>query len=955
MHGTRCLRCVLFGLVLLACVQLVGAEPTVIPLPAPASDFAVDDTNGTTAIVYSEQNKVVFYPKLWRGLDGAKEVTVGKAPVSVVFKRTHNGSLFVVVSKDDSRIFVIDATTLEPLKEATLSLSAVHQVRTSSNPADPYVYYCGGGGHDSRVAQFDTETMEDHGAVQIGGMGDSVASAFVSADGSALYTLGPWSPRGFQCYRIAPRSNPRDPTVASQVTYEHDSRGGYVPDRFSTSVAAGTKIYSPDLRETIIDLRENVVAFSPYDPAVITFGTTDLSVWSTNTYKLVKKLSLPAQKNTPGMIYDMRPEVFRGIPLWEPSRQFVMFCQREKVTVIPAAEFAVDEPTLAVEVSGSLQFTAGVASTLSLKPRAAGTTITIASGPKGIALKSDTLVWKPTADDVGTQQVVLSLKNGPVERKQQLSLMVSQTYIALPFAGNLMAATPDGKRALLCKTRSERFPQREAAESASEVAIVDLESGKILAQRQTPQPIAAVEIDGGFAYLALADSDAVFIWSAQDLSDVKRILVPERARRLKSIAGKLFVAGAQGGMTVLNVPGFEPAGGVFAAVPAAAGAGRAEMPIWMGDGWLWRGMKLDADLKGVLSLQTGGPLVNATPASGAAPRSTRTSGTPNRWSVVGNGQQIQRANGQVISQIPFQGGGTVATVVLDSVPAAVTALVRVQGGEPRNPGATRVNLEFRDLVTGQPCDSQTLMLEAVNLVNVPEDSMRASIIECMTAGKILVRFRDRLFVVPLSGSWVEKLDTPLVVSAKNGVPVLNNGDRTIEVSCMPAGAKVRYSLRHESPITSIDATTGSVTFNIASVQEQAAKAMATRFAAAGTSDEDALGSYRLAAARYFKEVTGRDAAGVPAAVPMEVIAQDAKLQQSSCTAVALVDIPLDNVMRELQANRASATPATAPHSGWPSCAAEHGKARLSAGAGGKAPSGQNRSVDRSFAKQAIGY
>lgn len=926
------------GLLALLAVASLGtvarADATAIELPQTASDFAIDDTRGTVAITYPDSDQVVFYRALWNGTSDSTPLTLGKAPISVVFKRLKDRSVFVVICRDDSRLFVIDAATLKAVGEVKLSLSRVSMVRTSLRQDDPFVYYCGGQaefGIGSGVAQFDVAQLHDNGEMQMGRMIMGASRVYVSADGALLYTLGPGSPAGFQCYRVSRRVDPSGPVVASQVTYEHDSRGGYVPDPFGCAVGANTTIYTPDLRNVIVDLHEMVIAFAPRDAAIVTANREgNLSVWSSNTYRRVRSLELPGRENR---AQSRREMVLRGglrpstaVVLWEPSGKYALFCEFEVVYAIPMAEFAVNEPLLGIDVAGTAQFTVGQAGNLKLIPRTAGTAITLANAPKGVTLRDGALAWTPTVDDVGLQRVSVELRHGQTQRTQEITLTVAKPYIALPFTPNMMAATPDGKRVLVCQTqqRGPRYPSRAANEN-SRLSVVDVDSGKTLAERQIPQTVSTVAIDAQHACVALSDSDAILIFSARDLSDIKRVFTPARIARVTSVADRVLVLEAeQGATTMLRLPGFEPIDSI-AAVAGSRGAPASSQPmigfrasrgapVWLGDRWLLSGVEYDADVQRVLGLRSVGPLIdvsaNLTGPPDSAGRSSPTS--PSRWSSPAIEQQLARVQSGARGAVIYQ--GTSNTTVLDSIPAAVTATMRVQGANLSNPGAACLSLDFRDLLAFQVRSSQVLMLEPISMNFQAESANQVAMIECATARTLLVRFRDRLFVVPLSDPWAHGLDVPLTVRPQAGVVVLGNAIQKVALSATKS-ADVSFTLSRMSPGIDIDPKSGTVSLAPDVLRPQAVARIVARLARTGApaawSAPDDLLRYRQVASAFFRQVVGRDPSGVPVAITANVIAQDKQLQRASCDVVALMELPLGEVESQLAASQLR-TPAPEP-------------------------------------------
>lgn len=923
---------VVFVLFLVTAVS-ARADVQLISLPSIADDLAIDPKTGVVAAAHSASDTIAFYNKLWENGEAAGVVKVGKSPKSILFKQFGKQRLFVALCADDGRLFVFDADKRTVLKEAKIGLANCKALRASINPADPYVYYTGGDGHDSRLARYNLETNEDEGAFALGGMGNSVANAYISADGALVYTLGPWSPSGFQVYRIQPRLG-KDAPSATQLLYEHNSRGGYVPDMFSSTVAAGNKIYSADLKTEVVTLTDMPIAFSPYDPAVVTMTKDELKSYSTNTYRLESRVPLPMKEvmaNADDVVAYRRPNAGGAKLLWEPSKKYVLFCGPRKVAVVPYAELEIKEPLLGVDVEGNTRATVGQAMQLTLRPRDPKTTIKLDSAPKSLKLTNNQLSWTPGNDDIGPVEITVSLAAGEVQRKQTFGINVSGPFVQLPFTPTLFSASSDAKLAIVAQSGSMNrsdLPQS----NGGKLALIDLTTGKTLAERTLPQSIGAVGVDAKFVYASLADSDAFYALSIKDLSDVKRVFASSRVTRFTSIKDKLlFAMTQQSKPLVLKLPSLDPlspteALGVAAEVdPNEIRMGMrtpATGPAWLGGKWQYDGVIYDAELQATLGLAGSGAILNVSQQSGRInmrQRDNMNSGV-NRWGVFSNGQQLIRESGQPFGgAMNFDGGNPTQMTVLQSVPLAVGYNARFQGNGMRS-GEVLVSLLFKELISGETRSTRRLLQEAAKINNGgPQWQLQQPpVFECIDAQTILVSYSDRLFVVPLKESWVDQIVAPLSVSPETqSVTVL--GEQPVKITLEVKGSKsAKASMALETPGATIDKNV--LILEPSAIRSAAIKTAATRLISANAGNQvapsDAVMNYRRQTSPLFKRLTGREAKGVVIAQTFQVVAQDEQLQQGNAAVTVLMELSPEDIIKAAQAaptfTRTTETPTTQP-------------------------------------------
>jgi hypothetical protein len=178
-----------------------------LQLPKAALALAVHPVTGAVAAVCPNDDCIMLFPKLSAGsLDGAVTRQVPRGPMGVVCKQIGTKYIFAVVCREGNKMVLLDER-LEVLKELPLSLDQPGSMFASLNPDDPFIYYCGGNGHDASVSCVNGSTMREEGKLMPPGH-VSMSDGAISADGGIMYGRAPWSPTGFAASSILPPAAP---------------------------------------------------------------------------------------------------------------------------------------------------------------------------------------------------------------------------------------------------------------------------------------------------------------------------------------------------------------------------------------------------------------------------------------------------------------------------------------------------------------------------------------------------------------------------------------------------------------------------------------------------------------------------------------------------------------------------------------------------------------------------
>lgn len=426
-------------------------------LPNEMSDFAINANNGDVACVdpVSHRAFLVKANQLSGGAD-LKElpsVLVGTTPVGITYKLFGDKEYYTVVCSQDSHVYAIDAKSFELTKKIPIQGAGVSHVTCSSNPADPFVYYNYGSGHDSEAGVIDLRVMRDRGKA----FDDSMDCA-ISADGKFAYRRGPWSPSGFESLRLA-NDFTADTPEFKRSFYDHRSCTGYVPGPFGQFVAVGSKIHTVGLEKHYASLPFAPSCFFTSQPVAIGFAP----MVQNNTSKPTSLRLFAASYNnfqTTGNAIQL-PKELVGTPLTLPRgvagradfkqvgsktrllpdeiHKRVIYATNDKIVTIPLTAFGIaKEPFMRLEKRKSTA-KIGSANTFSIEATDPDVKIQLGDLPHGAELvaaestsNKATLKWSPTEDQVGSHEVPVTLSFKEIQRVLNFTFEVEQPSIQAP-------------------------------------------------------------------------------------------------------------------------------------------------------------------------------------------------------------------------------------------------------------------------------------------------------------------------------------------------------------------------------------------------------------------------------------------------------------------------------------------------------------------------------------------
>ena len=922
-------------------------------LPAPAFAIAISEEAATVAISYPEQNVVRLYTDLLKdgSLAGAKELTTTGPAIGLAHRAWKGKGVYFVLTADDRTLRLLDEKKFEPVGQVVLNAGRPIGLAVPSDPAVPFVYYVANeNSYDGRIGRINLETMADEGLINT----EEIGEIATSADGRIVYGRKPGtSPSGVRAWRVADPPGKGEPPTARVLTSRHQDSQPYVADPFNATTAMGKVVLSPDLSKSLAELAFPVRAFLRTRPVILCATDDGVAAFSSNTYQPLGTIgfgepeSVEAAPIQPGVQPNRRPPTQQqqqqrrggerkritvgGAPLYyqtfiaaNEKRNVVVYAREDKLAVAPLSALRLPkEPLLVARLEGSTEATIGEPLNLKVAKLDPQAQPSLEGVPEGMKLEKDAITWTPNASQVGWFSLRLRMKSGSVERAQDVTVVVRRPSVRVPFKSDLLALSPDGKRAVAVAVNPQSDGRGRSRRSGdgqpsplSRIAVIDLEKRTLVAERVLSFTASqAIAVGADAVYVAAQGSDALYALSLKDLADVKRVFTTSTQFQRLTVTGDVLSAygsrsGGGDGPLRYKLPGLEPI-----EEPQATRQYNpyGEWPFAepVGDGWFTRGVVSDASGKPRLLVQPSGIVEmtssqqvqrrmngrDAHSSSGRVPVTT--------WDVALMGDQLQRMTGQTIGRV--EGGRDNA--ILNDLPA-VASLVneRTEGNNERGtPPTERTRIVLRDLISADAKQTIVLSDEPADLHNHnPENPKLLAV-----PGRIIALANQRVFVVDTREIDARQF-TPPVHFIKEQAEFILSYDKPLTLACKAQGGKspLRFAAATDMPGISVDTATGATTIDPAPFVARAGEYIQSVMQnnsqhrrGGGQQPEDpraALAAFAAPVQARFKALTGRDATGYPLAIPADVLVRDDEQQTAVLNRVVLLDVPLDVITKRVE-------------------------------------------------------
>ena len=925
-------------------VNAQDAQPRAVELKAPCIAFALNPRTGDVIGLAPSANTATLYPQAY--LDGKNQTIVGPVatgayPVAVVFKAWKDKTYFVVGCFRQNRIDVFDAKTLKAVGQIAIKPSDVSWLTTSRQLQDPCVYYAHGRGHDSKVGRIRVDDLRDEGDLDLN---DSVMDMEISADGNFLYTRGPWSPSGFRALRAVRDASGE--TRWTQTFYDHTSVAPYLPDPFGIYTGVGRLLCTADLSRQVREFDQPLAAFFPDRPVIVSVSAgrdmedqedakgLQVTAISYNDFRVLGRASVPEdagkKKDLPLPEADGRYGQgdfkrigYRVQVLADPVGNRVLVAVGARVGIVPLVALSVkDEPLLVASVEPPPVLKVGEPVEVPVTPLDKRVDVSLKDAPKGVRLADGKIAWTPADTQVGHATVILRLKNGGLQRDQVVEFDVVQRCIQLGFTPSRIEISPDGKRAVAW-SQPGRGQWRDEGQGLqrSRMALIDVENRKVLVEKELLYAVTAAAVDTQFVYVAPSDSDRVNALDHKELTRQKHSLTEGRVEEIWVLSPKLLACQTQKGLETFSLPDLALTRTALTPMKRAQGEREAfrdegMLDEWgrpraggrltrLNDGWYGAGTLFSADMTAtrMLVMAQGLPTLEVqrqTQPQGRLP-----------WQRYLRENALMSLSGRQIVMLDVG-----AKCILADVPAV--AVLSVSGWD--QPTVT-ARLTIRDVVSGETAWQVNLLEEPVAGMT---DERRAALAALggewgrgggegvlTSAGRtLLATVADRVFVLSLSDELIKKCPPPFEFQPLSDTPVIDPAkNNTIPLAMRGGQAPFEFELAMTHDGVSIDAKTGTLTVDGPGLFKAASELVLNTLGRGagdegGRPDMAATPRQQITALAQqtkerYKQLTGRDAKGIPVLLPVGVAASDRNQQIASMECQVVVEVPETRLVGEL--------------------------------------------------------
>lgn len=898
--------------------SLMAEEVKAIKLASQFSDFAVDPETGNVAAIDPKASTIELFRAAF--LDGdakakAAPLKVGNLPSAIVYKKFKQRGVFVVACFNDSHIFLIDAAEFTVLRKIPMQQLGIAELACSSDSADPYVYYCFQAEHDRNLGRINLTKLGDEGTVA-----RDINGITVSARGELYYILNRF--RGAQ---VARKTETNDKPVLEVTRYvserSSEENQTIVPDVREVMVASDEDIYTADMSKRLTRLGFRAKMFYPDRPLIFGIKDQDLCVASCNTFQTLATQSLPWPRRDRRSDDDEDRDFGQPQALYEDGR----LVGRYQVRVLPDVKgkrvvvgagdqlFVVslnglklpEEPFMQVRLNGPTDLTADKETKLSIAKADPRLVVSLLDPPEGTAIEKDTIVIKPSADQIGEFNLQLSVKHGSLEVVQVVPLRISQPNAKLPFAPTLLAIDPAGKKAVCgyCNTAEVNAEGRRT----TRLAIVDLATMKTERAFTLPIMATAIATDGVHAFIADANDMSIQIIPLAE-GKARRLSVNDQISSLFVVPGKLLHAitfqGKQRQFTWKDTSWIERT----QKQPNEWQIERRrfhETPRSLAGGWFIDGMLYDQELSRVRLIHRPTEITLMGREYNFHDDDNRQPTAPlSAWSHPQ--MQAQRGFDGLV------GHGDVAEKELELFPALVSVNLSTGDHDGREEGAlpqATLQLSLRDLLQGG--DRQQIVLAQGTLQDRDRrgmDQFQHQLFK-LVGSIAYVAWEDRLFAYDLSSIDAKRYPRTLSISLDQSALVVDLKQKT-KLTHKISLPKGKWSARLEGKETyaSIDPATADVTIDgpalVADIQRALIK---------DTEDEE--GGPRITDWRYiqeglslmkelgsveFERITGKKPTGLPYAIPIHLrVSTSDSGDDASLDYYVLADVPDTEVQKRL--------------------------------------------------------
>ena len=244
----------------------------------------------------------------------------------------------------------------------------------------------------------------------------------------------------------------------------------------------------------------------------------------------------------------------------DEPRGRVVYASRNELFFVPVQDFRLpDEAFLLADLNGADKIVAGKECKLMLVPRDKRIEVEFNDLPAGMKREGMQITWTPDASEIGTVSMAVTLKHSDIQRTITFDVDVSHSSVPLPFVPADMAVDDEGKRAVIWEgPQLDRYgrPAATTATGGYRIAVIDLATGKTLAEKTLATPVGrALLVGGNVALWSPNSSPKIEILNRQTLERAKSLVTGGPLQKI-DVAGDVLVVQTQTAVEIYSLAKF---------------------------------------------------------------------------------------------------------------------------------------------------------------------------------------------------------------------------------------------------------------------------------------------------------------------------------------------------------------------------------------------------------------
>ena len=319
----------------------------------------------------------------------------------------------------------------------------------------------------------------------------------------------------------------------------------------------GNTLLTIDLtRQERVFAQASAIAMHPEQDLIATFHAQQLKLEKRSDGQLLEEIKLPIEASILRFPLDRQREDSTGAASYvgfDLHNNFVFVGTArggywvplgDRFKALKVESFAKQETSFQGVVGTPLKIP------IQLERTSTSPKLSIKASPQGVELVDGAIVWTPMRNQVGNAEVSVDLlsESGSTIDSLYLKIEVNLPQLSIGFNAKSASFSPNGRFLAVVGGHEGNLPVPE-----KNIAVIDVETSKIIGQQVVPDGINAAAIDDRYVYLSAGAKKFIFR-TKHDFSDFKSATVDATPIYLScAIAGNLIVTTERGVNDEINV------------------------------------------------------------------------------------------------------------------------------------------------------------------------------------------------------------------------------------------------------------------------------------------------------------------------------------------------------------------------------------------------------------------